>query len=72
MSRPGRCSHQVAICHRIINPNVGVFASRLILAVSITGFDYKAMADKTAFLKVSMAHHRAAEKIMLANIPDNV
>jgi GGDEF domain-containing protein len=41
---------------------------RLNLAVSITGFDYKAMKDKTAFLKAAMAHHRAAEKIQLAGI----
>lgn len=52
--------------------DVGIFASRLTLAVSITGFDYKTMADKTAFLKVAMAHHRAAEKIVLAGIPADV
>jgi hypothetical protein len=41
---------------------------RLNLAVSITGFDYKTLKDKTAFLKAAMAHHRAAEKIQLAGI----
>jgi GGDEF domain-containing protein len=40
------------------------------LAVSITGFDYKSMPDKTAFLKVAMAHHRASEKIQLSGISE--
>jgi GGDEF domain-containing protein len=41
---------------------------RLNLAVSITGFDYKSIKDKTEFLKAAMAHHRAAEKIQLAGM----
>ncbi len=52
--------------------NVGSLAARLTLAVSITGFDFKNMGEKNSFLKVAMAHHRAAEKIMLAGIADGV
>ena len=42
--------------------------TRLNLAVSITGFDYKTIKDKTEFLRAAMAHHRAAEKIQLSGI----
>jgi hypothetical protein len=42
--------------------------TRLNLAVSITGFDFKTIKDKTEFLKAAMAHHRAAEKIQLAGM----
>jgi GGDEF domain-containing protein len=51
---------------------VGAYTANLSLAISISGFDFKTMNDKTAFLKVAMAHHRAAEKIMLAGISENV
>jgi hypothetical protein len=43
---------------------------RLNIAASITGFDFKSIKDKTAFLKTAMAHHRAAEKIKLAGMSE--
>ena len=49
----------------------GVLATKLSLAISITGFDEKSMPDKTAFLKTAMAHHRAVEKIRNSGINDN-
>jgi hypothetical protein len=48
----------------------GSVSAVLNLAISITGFDHKTMPDKTAFLKVAMAHHRASEKIQLSGIRD--
>jgi hypothetical protein len=50
----------------------GPHSARLTLAISITGFDAGAMPDKTAFLKVAMSHHRAAEKIVLSGINEPV
>jgi hypothetical protein len=50
----------------------GPRSARLTLAISITGFDTASMPDKTAFLKVAMAHHRAAEKILLSGINESV
>jgi GGDEF domain-containing protein len=43
--------------------------AHLNLALSISGFDAAAMDGRTVFLKAAMAHHRAAEKILLAGIP---
>ena len=51
---------------------VGAYTAQLSLALSISGFDGATMADKTAFLKVAMAHHRAAEKIELSGISEPV
>jgi hypothetical protein len=48
----------------------GTRSALLTLAISITGFDAVTMQDKTAFLKVAMAHHRAAEKIVLSGISE--
>jgi hypothetical protein len=50
----------------------GPRSARLTLAISITGFDTASMPDKTVFLKVAMAHHRAAEKILLSGINESV
>ena len=50
----------------------GAYDARLSLAISISGFDSQSMPDKTAFLKVAMAHHRAAEKIRVSGISENV
>jgi hypothetical protein len=50
----------------------GPSSALLTLAISISGFDGATMPDKTAFLKVAMSHHRAAEKIVLSGITENV
>jgi len=50
----------------------GPSSAHLTLAISISGFDGASMPDKTAFLKVAMAHHRAAGKIALSGINDPV
>jgi GGDEF domain-containing protein len=52
--------------------SAGAYNARLSLAISISGFDSQSMPDKAAFLKVAMAHHRAAEKIMIAGISEYV